>query len=1779
MPHLSIFGTRVSVDSAGFSGPLGPGGNLLAIKSTSTGGGHFLLECVFKGKIPGGNIEETAWEMDCEVLGAEFVVRSTKLRTGGQLIPDPALQLGEPKTAIKAVSTTDRRGLGVAFSTASRLVHSLLDRMTGGDAIVLNRGSYEEDSFNVAPDFGKEVISFLPRTMKPRVDVLHFYSTNGHGQFRSEQQVLIKAVDVSAGRFAVLAHSERVYVHGDLVEKRPTSDVNQLFFQHVLVNGELELEAAQATPQQTVVRWVGEGNGNGSPAMLALRWRDENGHPLAFLPDSGSFDLAERLGFSTLVPDGGSPDAFEWSNLTTCIVGMNQNWHVHSLDPIAHYRGLDEAVHIQYGPVELAPGAPREIHGMASGVVLMCPAAFRTRPLPCTFSCSAVKQGGSAAIAWLPEIQLGGHGDEWSMHAFLEELESNSGSVLSVRSAPGQAGRLGPRLPLIDAMVAGVNLHSATGAKSRCEGKIVAALDSWLAGHDEQFVSARPSWLANPAMLSKDAQAHKSGFALLAGEEHLSRILNNLQTTASAGSLVPASPRLTRSPIKTAALTGMAAPSAKGYVHGLPIDASFDGAVAGIEAQLQKSEIWNDAWYRLINQWVNPDPSMAQAVDEVRRLLQVVSALPSAIEPGWEDDAWETDASILAWMQLRERAIELALMGDLDDVEIIDADELAWSLSDMDIDQFAQLCLAAKADPYSADGEVLAPLVRWLDAPAGPDVFRRIARLLLIPDSNTARLRTLVDICSNAGMSLVQFGEHLLGQAFVAEAPKLLTDTLAGILTDLGLAESALLEALRAAWKDSTSKAFVALRGKFGPILSDDLLDSIAASAADAQALLDAFNEAGHALHDLAEVIRRPPEYLFATRRFASVDADWDNALRLWCGRFGLAKLTEGIQWNFFLGDASAVIVKLGDKRSIADILLETHARYAAADRPDPLGLAAIDPAATDKSFKGGFDLLTSKLGTRLLDKRWTGLLLLRPTADISSDLKMRDLCGFEYINALFVAVAGRPLEDGRLDITAAIESRAEADAVAELKGRGPDDWQGDVDFGLTRFSVMIRRSVLDAADIAFQLRVKNLMGKAHPSAPQDSNVQSITLRGTLPPADPAKPDKPRDIRFAIVLDPPKRVEIGLFCLDYVDFSGLRVGLQNDRTYLDIDADLQLRPASNGAYPDFFRSLEKLKLQGFRLALPSLQPGEARGIGQALGLDFDWPSMEFSLPRARGLQLFGLEVTPTAFGILRKAGAVLDAEWTAFKAKFGSIDNWDLPHFTPDKDVRIQIPYLSFRLQFGTLPGLGGSGKLSFDLAFGVPVINGSEGKPFIAVQGFAGKDLELDLFRIITIKIRQLIFKRKWTLEMDGHVAQEASGLLVDQAELKILDWNPFGDGGRISLVNLHRTDGQADFQDQGFIAAFDKAAKPPGGGFVDVHWLVLGKNIELRKEAYDYLLAGAGSTPNVGVVRSMMDELLVYKGNETANTGQPVPLPRELVEGKLGARFTRNPNWLFALSFSLGGILELGNLVLHDQHYYGIRLRDSRWVATVFGQDTIEFAYIPGARRELDRFRTNLRIPLLDMLGPMTSGEIALEWAVNWDFLIDIGFPWRTANGPDWFRAFSLPLGCYEGKFGFYLEKKTSYEVASNEGELVLGCGVALYIGLYAGYGNSVAFVRAGIGIFGIFEGRFWLKNVQLDKPETLLKSTIVRMEVSGTIGIFAYAEGRIDVWILSASFRAWAQASFTSTIIFVPGATCAIEYSAVMSAGYSASCRVGSGWFSWTFRVSGSVAMPVSGRLLLA
>ena len=128
--------------------------------------------------------------------------------------------------------------------------------------------------------------------------------------------------------------------------------------------------------------------------------------------------------------------------------------------------------------------------------------------------------------------------------------------------------------------------------------------------------------------------------------------------------------------------------------------------------------------------------------------------------------------------------------------------------------------------------------------------------------------------------------------------------------------------------------------------------------------------------------------------------------------------------------------------------------------------------------------------------------------------------------------------------------------------------------------------------------------------------------------------------------------------------------------------------------------------------------------------------------------------------------------------------------------------------------------------------------------------------------------------------------------------------------------------------------------------------------------------------------------------------------------------------------------------------------------------------------------------------------------------GFPWRTSIGYDWFRSFSIPAGCYEAKFGFYVEKRTS--VIQSDEFIELGAGLGFYYGYYFGAGNSIAWIRAGIGVFAILQGSITFRKPESNDPLAILRSSIYAIEITGVIGVMAYGEGGVDVWILSARFQ---------------------------------------------------------------
>ena len=204
-----------------------------------------------------------------------------------------------------------------------------------------------------------------------------------------------------------------------------------------------------------------------------------------------------------------------------------------------------------------------------------------------------------------------------------------------------------------------------------------------------------------------------------------------------------------------------------------------------------------------------------------------------------------------------------------------------------------------------------------------------------------------------------------------------------------------------------------------------------------------------------------------------------------------------------------------------------------------------------------------------------------------------------------------------------------------------------------------------------------------------------------------------------------------------------------------------------------------------------------------------------------------------------------------------------------------------------------------------------------------------------------------------------------------------------------------------------------------------------------------------------------------------------------------------------------------------------------------------------------------------------------VNWDFLIDIGYPWRTRAGYDWFRTFSLMVGIYEAKFGYFFEKGTEL-TQTGEKALRLSAGVGFYLGYGLAFNGSIVWARVGIGVFAIFQGTIVLRNAHpraiAGNPGLILRAS---MEPGGSrrrrhLRLRRGRPGRLDpVGALPCRL----QGAITCTLLYVRGSPCALTYDTTLSAHYSASVRVGSGPFKWTFSVSGTYSVGVAGRALLS
>lgn len=1066
-------------------------------------------------------------------------------------------------------------------------------------------------------------------------------------------------------------------------------------------------------------------------------------------------------------------------------------------------------------------------------------------------------------------------------------------------------------------------------------------------------------------------------------------------------------------------------------------------------------------------------------------------------------------------------------------------------------------------------------LSELLDPDRGTGLLDRLLQFSYAPPSMELANRAIAALSTNPlSESLKQYRETL--ETFVTDKlknavndyfKKGLKDTPKGFLAELLQGLPPIFEAAQEIWRNRDQltgqmrEQLLNLAARYGAELTHEVYAELLKQVDDAELFVQILRDHGLPLARLADLAGEPPDYMIVSRRLRRpLSGDpcsdpsrihpIDRVAALWNHRFDFCQFGGGKAWDMFLDDQTTIIVKLGGERGFRDILTEATAAYADAGRSDPFSL---DPGQGKEPVEAFVALLPDELKR----EDWRGALIINPKIDLERDPVLKTLCGFSHISARFAAVGGRAPDklNVDLDVWGRIEKIAEATGWTTGDGKplsAPPSWgSADVAWSLTRFSATVKGTTILAAEIAYKLDFRELFGRR-------SNWDSITVAGTLPPTTGSVTGKPRDFNFAATFDTPRTLDVQVAFIDKVKLKSIRVGSHDGDTTLDIDADLVCQDWGISTFNfEVPKPINPINLSDFRIRIPAVEGGRTIAMGLLRSLSIDLRGIRFPLGDARRITLAGLDIRPVNAGMLRGAADEIRSRLHA-----DTVPLVEPTFFGEAAEKRYGYPYIDTRVEFGRTPTLDGAGQFSLVARTGVSVAESNDpgqqpelGKPGVGLASLSGRELKISLFRLITIEFESI---DAGVFDLNG--GKKAGAIWADGFNLSLLSWPLFkkeDDPARKkarTLVYVHDT---TDKKNRGFLAWY--ASPGLAEGFFKLQWMLIGQNINPGATLYNILNSpsSADLTAEMKAVQSLKNK------------------------GTLNFDLDRNLGWLFGIRFELGELFKPCSLVFHDGVYYGIRL-GGPIAKLITGDDDISLAYIPGETPQLDRFRVAMRIAALDMMGVMESGEMALEWNPAWDFLIDLGQPWRGPDGYMWERAFSIPMGTYEAKFGFFVEKRTSVKPpeglppAINFSYITLSAGAGFYFGYQFSAGTSIAWVKAGIGVFGVLIGSATLRAPENigNTPLALLKTSLAKLSVTGVLGIYAYGEGGVDVWILSARFRVSAQAFVEVTLVYIPNARSYLTYNAALAASYSASVRVGSGWFSWTFSVSGSVQMQISG-----
>jgi hypothetical protein len=638
-------------------------------------------------------------------------------------------------------------------------------------------------------------------------------------------------------------------------------------------------------------------------------------------------------------------------------------------------------------------------------------------------------------------------------------------------------------------------------------------------------------------------------------------------------------------------------------------------------------------------------------------------------------------------------------------------------------------------------------------------------------------------------------------------------------------------------------------------------------------------------------------------------------------------------------------------------------------------------------------------------------------------------------------------------------------------------------------------------------------------------------------------PTKEPRIVFEATSKTPLEMKIngddGLAFLKAVHFKGVTVYLEGIGTSgsgqqgsrFELDGEIETQEWKNG--PEFLQVDPDKKIKFSHLGLPL--PGNGR-------MKWDWPSLEFPLKQKQPLRLGSIEFTFTGIGL---------AEADRFR---GMLKLWT--NDTPEG----KFPWVSLKVELFKYPQLSEKAgqSLGFEL---VAAIKDDGSRGGLWLKGLDFDNLDIDLFRFLRIRARKI--------KLFSETGQAA--LLIYQMSLEILGKEIIGskEDEKSGLTALMFQDTNNSEQ-RGFVAYLhEKIEIHP---VVVIDWLLLANGVYLGKLA-PLLLS---------LEEADSDDLLKT-------------IQEQAQERKLGGAAVKG-RWGFGIGFViLGESSSLrAKMLFMDGSVYGLMLQ-SEILKQWLGFEGFAIAYIKGDTPERDHFWLEIQVPwfttgALNFLG----GVIAFEVYLNGGFTFDFGYPWLREGIRRWDRGLGFNVGIYVGHAGAYFRYLTG-KSANGDKEITVAGGFGLAIGY--GWGGEFAEGRlkvyVGIEIYGIVEGEITIEaggglnlldnsgSAALTAPSTGLAVasrglTLTRARLTGIVGIVVRGYGELDVWILYAKIEVIAFAEAETTLLWAKNQRAQLIYAFRIGALFSASCRVGKGWFSWTFQVTYQATMEIGGAI---